>query len=46
MTEVKNDGVLIPDEFVPDYSLSEDELRLELDRRARESQEKLEKLEQ
>lgn len=44
MTVVKDDEVLIPDEFFPDYSLSEDEFRSELERRSRESQDKFEKL--
>lgn len=44
MIDEKNAEILIPDEFVMDYSLSEDELRAELDRRAKESQKAFEEL--
>jgi|BioPla2DNA2_1021312.scaffolds.fasta_scaffold319349_1 hypothetical protein len=44
MIDKKNIEVLIPDEFVMDYSLSKDELCAELDRRAKESQKAFEEL--
>lgn len=44
MNNDNHEGVLIPDEFVPDYSMSEEEFRQELEQRSIELQEIIEKI--